>query len=110
MKEIYEKIYIKSESDLPKDDNMYVVKIKDNDKLYVFEAYIVRSYGTGIDWYLQPISDTELIVPDSDEISERARLEVSHYLKARNNPSEDLYKRLTGMSKWAISEIKKLNK
>jgi len=106
MKEIYEKIYIKSESDLPKKTGNYFVAEKDNNKyifLCSFECNNVMSklWLRDIDWYLQPIE-----LPSEKLISEEASKQVSLYLKARNNPTVDLHKRFVHMAKWMLSQIK----
>lgn len=57
--ELYKKIYIKSESDLPKDNADYVCKVAGNEKTYVFDGQIIRDYGLSIDWYLHPLQTEE---------------------------------------------------
>jgi len=76
--EKYIKVWIKTESDLPKENRPYIVGYKrmdyDNGErdgwlgYFVKDNYYKKLWLRDIDYYLQPISDTELIVPSEEEI------------------------------------------
>jgi hypothetical protein len=51
--ELYRKVYIHNESDLPKDGSQYVFKVIGNDKMYAYSGDILRAYGMKVEWYLQ---------------------------------------------------------
>ncbi len=60
--EYYKKVYIKSESDLPKEEGEYIVS-SNHDKAVEFffpdNPYDISDWVEDIDWYLQPISQPE---------------------------------------------------
>jgi hypothetical protein len=116
--EKYIKVWIKTESDLPKENRPYIVGYKrmdyDNGErdgwlgYFVKDNYYKKLWLRDIDYYLQPISDTELIVPSEDDInaefpikSENTALTLS-YIQTNNSKRDGI--------KWAIEQIKKLNK
>jgi len=104
--EKYIKVWIKSESDLPKENRPYIVGYKrmdyDNGErdgwlgYFVKDNYYKKLWLRDIDYYLQPISDTELIV-SSDETSDqptrslRTVLEefLYDYLKIQSKSNSD---------------------
>ena len=45
-------------------------------------------------------------MPSEEEISEMASIQVSRYLKARNNPTADLHKRFIQVATWVITKWK----
>lgn len=56
--ELYKKIYIKSEADLPKEEDVYYVHIKPDNKIKEWFFHIEtdhREWLKYIDWYLQPV-------------------------------------------------------
>jgi len=54
--EIYRKVYINSEADLPKEDGNYICLHKGETKLDIFPYKVNESHWfVKIDWYLQPI-------------------------------------------------------
>jgi len=66
--ELYKKVYIKSEADLPKEDGVYIAHSKIFDKVgnwkfknYEndnFPEYCKKQWLDNIDWYLLPVSTT----------------------------------------------------
>ena len=119
--EKYIKVWIKTESDLPKENRPYIVGYKrmdyDNGErdgwlgYFVKDNYYKKLWLRDIDYYLQPISDTELIVPSEEEIEKEA-LERAKYESYPIDKDYDMqsFSDFVGAVKWAISEIKKLNK
>lgn len=104
--ETFRKVYIKSESDLPKEDGDYIVKYNDG-SIETFPFKLDEAHWfTHIDWYLLPVSSLQSSEPENnktdEEIGQMANEQVSLYLKARNNPTQDLYKRFVNMAKWAL--------
>lgn len=101
MKEYFEKVYIKTEDDLPKKNGRYLVHTKDNinefdlhDSTVIGDLYNeawLRTY----DWYLRPV-EQKLDVPTEEEI------EAFAYKTTHGNT--------VGGAKWAIDEIIKRNK
>jgi hypothetical protein len=73
--ELYKKIWIKSEADLPKVDGIYIANSKIFDKIGFWELrnhendnypdYCKNQWLHNIDWYLQPIQQIDSI-PDLD--------------------------------------------
>lgn len=61
--ELYKKVYIKSEEDLPKEDNEYFVYYKKygTGSTHIYLGNDARKYTwlNDIDWYLQPIEITD---------------------------------------------------
>ena len=53
--------------------------------------------------------DQSVQMPSDEEISERASIQVSAYLKARNNPTADLHKRFVNMAKWMRKQAKPID-
>ena len=66
--ELYRKVYIKSEADLPKEEGEYIVS-HNYDKAVEFfcsdNPYDISHWLEDIDWYLQPF---ELDMPTDEEI------------------------------------------
>ena len=58
-KELFEKVYIRSEEDLPEEDGMYFINIKGKGigiNVCRFEVILdIQSWMSNIDWYLRPI-------------------------------------------------------
>ena len=103
--EKYIKVEIKSESDLPK-EGKYHFHIRGDASLRFkdVEGASFRQLKKKVDYYLLPISDTELIVPSEEEIEKQFPTYHQNNLMTIVNGH-----RQEGV-KWAISEIKKLNK
>jgi hypothetical protein len=59
MKEYFEKIYIKTEDDIPKEKGTYIVHLNYGKIAYRFD-YIDIDYWEDVDWYLRPLSENEL--------------------------------------------------
>ena len=59
--ETYRKVFIKGESDLPKEDGGYLVCWKtDEYEVFVFTYRMNKDYWLSeVDWYLQPVTDKE---------------------------------------------------
>ena len=58
--ELYRKVYVKSEADLPKEDGTYICLHKGETKLDIFPYKVNESHWfVEIDWYLQPIEQSE---------------------------------------------------
>lgn len=64
--EIYKKVYIRSEEDLPKEEKEYFVGLKGNyDRTIDVYCYYsdndiaIKQWMDNIDWYLQPIEITD---------------------------------------------------
>ena len=55
--EIYKKVYIKSEADLPKDTGKHIVHIPINDEVYSVHLETMITQWKRFDWYLQPVKD-----------------------------------------------------
>lgn len=114
----YVKVYIKSADDLPKESGNYFGGVKDGSKSTFFfdlhDDMWDKSILQDFDYYLQPISDTELIVPSEDQIQEFANEYEKEYQKGCNTPEASFFgvyvneDFVAGFDK-AISEIKKLN-
>ena len=73
MKTYYEKVFIKTEADLPKENGTYIICSTDG-RLYEKEFKInspafKKSWEQWIDWYFRPV---ELSFPTEDEIKEIA--------------------------------------
>jgi hypothetical protein len=62
MEELFKKVYIKSEDDLPRDiSNQYWVHFETNDMFYEMAYKIRHLWEQGVvDWYLQPIQPEPL--------------------------------------------------
>jgi len=58
-KELFEKVYIRSEEDLPKEDGMYFINIKGKGigiNVCRFEVKLdIQNWMSNIDWYLRPL-------------------------------------------------------
>ena len=110
--EKYIKVYIKSKADLPdgKGENKYFAHSTIS-KISLIECSLTDLiWGNGVyDYYLQPISDTELIVPNLDE---KVLQNIIDTLDPHDRLREDelTIKIAKKYAKWAIAEIKKLNK
>jgi hypothetical protein len=58
--ELYRKVYVKSEADLPKEDGNYICLHKGATKLDIFPFKVNESHWfVEIDWYLQPVEQSE---------------------------------------------------
>jgi hypothetical protein len=75
MKELFEKIEIHSEADLPKEDNEYYVKKKDSFRLttMIFKPnhpHYIKDwlFDYEVEWYLLPVSQTESLPHDKPRI------------------------------------------
>ena len=69
--ETYEKVYIKTEADLPEEDGFYIASCKNYAVLeYHYCNEVKRDWLKDIDWYLKPIE------PVSDEDIEKAALRL----------------------------------
>lgn len=104
MKELFEKIYIKSEADLPNIEDVYFVHLKSDNEIAEWCFYLEgdhREWLKYIDWYLQPLEHPELIVPDWKDIDNKSK--QYHNIKGGYHPD------FGNGFKAAISEIKKLN-
>jgi hypothetical protein len=60
MEELFKKVYIKSEADLPKDKGYYFVGYKDAGKATVHYHHNNEAWIAFYDWYLQPIQPEPL--------------------------------------------------
>jgi hypothetical protein len=69
--ELYKKVYIKSEVDLPKEDGVYFCHYKrfGENSTHLFKTNLARktTWETEIDWYLQPIEQIEQLEPVTAE-------------------------------------------
>ena len=64
--ETYEKVYIKTEADLPEEDGFYIASCKNYAVLeYHYCNEVKRDWLKDIDWYLKPVE------PVSDEYIEK---------------------------------------
>jgi hypothetical protein len=90
MKEIFEKIYIKSEADLPKKAGNYWAKTKSYGSI-TYEGFDRSQTGllyweSEVEYYLQPLSGTELIVPNANiEFYEEIEYMQNLYKKNKNS-------------------------
>ena len=122
--EKYIKVEIKSENDLPKVDGDYIVHSKSygwtgqanwkNFENANYPEYNQYLWLLNYDWYLKPISDTELIVPSIEDCIVMAEKHFPFEKAISTNTHGDDYNRpkIYGFkigANWAISEIKKLN-
>ena len=60
MKELFEKVYIKTEDDLPKEAGKYIVQEKDYDTpmyLRFIDVFDYKSFCDNVDWYLHPVTE-----------------------------------------------------
>jgi hypothetical protein len=115
--EKYIKVFVKSKADLPdgKGENKYFAHSTIS-KISLIECSLTDLiWGNGIyDYYLQPISDTELIVPSEGDIEKEA-IKIS--LETAEPPyTENAQYFINGFArgfiysaKWAIEQIKKFN-
>lgn len=58
IKQLFEKVFIKSESDLPKIEDVYYIHLKSDNKVVEWCFYVGENnqeWLKHIDWYLQPI-------------------------------------------------------
>ena len=99
MKIYYEKVFIKTEADLPKENGTYIICSTDG-RLYEKEFKInspafKKSWEQWIDWYFRPV---ELSFPTEDEIN----------IKFHFGADQD-YEYMIKGAKWAIAETIKLN-
>lgn len=69
MKELFEKVYIKSVDDLPKEGKCCICHLINEDEIIetaIFQSIHTESWFKNVDWYLRP---AELSVPTDAEIT-----------------------------------------
>jgi hypothetical protein len=113
MEEMYKKIFIKTEADLPKEEGQYFIHTLQGRMFYINLYTIKNYYKEVIDWYLQPCPPQPREVTD-EEIYEKIHFERALLLKGKGNMSigrmqldelewMNLYQSVT---KWMRSQMK----
>jgi len=106
--ELFKKVYIKTEADLPKADGEFWAKYDSTNDVCLLERFIVgekkdrQEWLKRIDWYFQPIELKE-IMPTDEEIKKWAKL------TNQTNFSYTFCDGLIWSEKWFKSEIEKRN-
>lgn len=67
MEEYFEKVYIRSEADLPKNEGRYLCHMKDKDE--ILNLWSDDSDWRYADWYLRPVEAEQEKVTDEDIIN-----------------------------------------
>jgi hypothetical protein len=87
MSETYRKVFIKSESDLPKRETVLIAHFKHSDRItnliYFDTAEDIKYWLSETDWYLQPIdSDVrDQIIEKQAQIIEKKASCIHHFVK-----------------------------
>uniref|UniRef100_A0A6M3LU83 Uncharacterized protein n=2 Tax=viral metagenome TaxID=1070528 RepID=A0A6M3LU83_9ZZZZ len=102
MDELFKKIYVKSEADLPGDNKKYDVFWKGND-FHRMHGWTMRRYFNDIGWYLQPIEEQESKSEKqvTDKIIEKWAKDVN-----QRNFSYSFYEGLIKGAKWMKDKLK----
>lgn len=76
MKELFEKVYIESDADLPK-EGIYIVKAADNDTPeFMRMSKTIGVFWNKVAWYLRPIAEA---MPTEEEIRYQADLKFTEF-------------------------------
>jgi hypothetical protein len=106
MEELYQKVIIRSEDDLPRDtSNQYWVHFETNDMFYEMAYKIRHLWEQGVvDWYLQPIQP----LPQPREVTDEeieSHFRTEHYDNKNGHHYRINKDRIFG-AKWMRSQMK----
>lgn len=113
MKEIFEKIYINSESDLPKAGLYFCAITDDCYGSFHFnpdDKDDIDFWIGNVMWYLITSSGTELIVPSEEDVMIYFNNHFNCYAESDTVIPAMTRGMILEFYKWAIEQIKKLNK